>query len=144
MPRLPKRGSDRRSHHARQNTKTFPANGGKKVPAMPNGIKWTPSTREWWASIWTAPWAAEYSQPDRIALGRLAELVQAFEGPDLTARDKAALHVEIRLAGQAFGLDAASRRRLGWDVERPKPPLAAQKNGERTGAIDPRDILDEA
>ncbi len=52
-------------------------------------------------------------------LGRLAELVELFHSPESSAREKLALNGEIRLARQAFGLDAASRRRLGWDVEKP-------------------------
>ena len=143
MPRLPKRRSDRRSHHKAPDEKVF-APGRRAVPPMPKGIEWTDATRAWWAAVWGAPWADEYSAPDRIALGRLAEMVQLFDDPKATPREKVALSTEIRLAGQAFGLDAASRRRLGWDVERPKPESAVQRlmKAGRANTADLRDALD--
>ena len=144
MPRLPKRpGTDRRSHHKAPEVTHFKA-GERDIPPMPGGLEWAPSTREWWRSVWGSPWATEYSAADAFALGRLAELVQLQGDPSITAADRIKLSTEIRLAGQNFGLDAASRRRLGWDVERPKPENAFQRlmKAGRANTADPRDALD--
>ena len=137
MPRLPSR-----SHHKPPDEKVL-APGKRAVPPMPAGIKWSDSTRAWWSAIWTAPWSGEYCGPDCIALGRLAEMVQLFDDPKASPREKVALSTEIRLAGQAFGLDSASRRRLGWDVERPKAESAVSRLMKRESAAecDPRDAL---
>lgn len=150
MPRLPRRpsGPDRRSHHAKPETKTFTTAEAGDVPALPKG-RWSERTLAWWRSIWSAPWAKEYTKPDQIALARMAELVEAFNDPKATPKDKVGLSTEIRLMGQSFGLDAASRRRLGWDVQREPAKesdvarLIREGRESRQDSADPRDYLDE-
>lgn len=104
----------------------FPVEDGRTIPPMPEG-SWSAATRSWWASVWSAPWATEYSGPDQVALERMAAIVQAFHDPGTSARDKLAMNTELRLAGQGLGLDAASRRRLGWDVQKPRPESTVQR-----------------
>jgi len=94
--------------------KVLPAEGRQEpVPNLPprRGGR-LPSTREWWNRIWKSPMATEWIDADFDTIPRLALMVDA----DARGESSVTLRREIRLLGDAFGLNPASRVRLRWQI----------------------------
>lgn len=92
-----------------------------KIPPIPTGRKWHPSTRRWWKTIWSSPMSSEYDESDKEALVRLAMLQDEFyknaDDPDGTVNRMLNLSAEIRQQEMRFGLSPMDRRRLQWTIE---------------------------
>ena len=108
-------------------------------------VDWHPMVTEWWDSVWRSPMASEFVESDkRGGLFELALLRQGFwTATSRTGRLEAAR--EIRLQDVRFGLDAISRRRLQWEIDRGEE--AAEKTKSRRvrksakPSKDPRGVL---
>jgi hypothetical protein len=113
-----------------------------KPPPLPRKRPtWSPATRQWWASTWRSPMAAEWLEADRYPLERLARLRDEQERRPLKAAELAhMLAIEDR-----FGLSVRSRRMLGWivlegELEEPRRRAPSpNSNVRRLRAVDDRE-----
>jgi hypothetical protein len=84
-------------------------------PELPGAKELLPSTREWWATVWSSPMAVVYLEADVPALARLAVLVDRLERGE--GGGGARLLAEVRSLEDRFGLSPLARRRLQWEIE---------------------------
>jgi hypothetical protein len=97
------------------------------LPKLPEGRAWHQATRAEWREIWASPMATQFLKSDAHGLLKLAVLINDFWHAE-TAKERAALLVEIRLQRQDFGLAPRPRASLHWEIERAND---AQDRGAR-------------
>lgn len=117
---------------------------GAALPQLPAG-SWHDATRSWWASVWASPLAGEYLDADVHGLLVIARLHDAcWRGLD-AGNVSVALAGELRLWMSLFGLDPASRGKLGWfsspEAEAPAPTLAKRTSDKSKRKFDPDKVL---
>jgi hypothetical protein len=96
------------------------------IPPLAGEETFSPSTRAWWRTVWSSPMAGQYLDVDVVPLTRLAVLVDRASRGELPER----VLGEMRLLEDRFGLNAVSRRRLGWEVGTDRGDVAASSAGE--------------
>lgn len=92
---------------------------GRKAPPLPDAAKLPAIVREWWATLWASPLAAEFREVDEPALIRLVGLWADAVSGDASA----ALLSEMRQLEDRFGLNPSSRRRLDWRTPKPEADI---------------------
>lgn len=119
---------------------TKPIVSAPKLPAPPDGEKWLPLVKQFWADVWTSPMSAQYLEADVHGLFRAAILLQEFyKNPTVQ------LSAELRQLGMNYGLSPIDRRRLQWTVARAEE-AEHQTEKKRSGKAriienDPREVL---
>lgn len=89
------------------------------MPELPQGIRWTKATRQWWERIWRTPMASQWLEGDYDALVELAFLRQKMLGGILGVAS------QVRQREDSFGLSPRGRQILRW--------VATDEDAERAG-----------
>lgn len=132
---------NQRSTRALLPAENSPIENRPRLPTHPDGDKWHPMTKRWWADVWDSPIRYELIRADLGGLFRLVSLVDRF-----WKTASLAVATEIRLLEREYGLTPMARRRLEWSVaqaEDAKDKLQTRRaRGARVYENDPRNVLD--
>jgi hypothetical protein len=115
------------------------ADAPTEIPDFPGEYDPGPLALEYWAAIWSSPFAAAILPVDRMAVARICRMHAEDVRGQLSVTGKG----ELRMLEQSFGISLGARRSLRYEIERAGGSVEANQpvDGARKRRQDVRGTL---